>query len=124
VGNRCWWSKLLFVVLAVAFAWFVWPTPWHYTTHQGLAARIHRASGYLQVYTGDGWRGVTGERVDGRSLEEIRADRVAQQMGRVRRQQVMAERQAAQWSARAARAEGENGSTAQRAELVRDQRRW
>ncbi len=120
MSNRCWCSKLLFVVLAGAFVWFVWPSPWHYTTHQGLAARIHRASGYLQVYTGDGWRCVSGDRVDGRSEAEVREERVARQMGRVHRQQAIAERQEAQWSARAARGEGDGAGAVQRAGLARD----
>jgi hypothetical protein len=42
------------VALVVAFAWFVWPTPWE-TRHKPGAVRRHRVTGQIQVWIQD-WK--------------------------------------------------------------------
>jgi len=52
-----WYSKLLLALLVVAFAYFVWPTPWRYE-HRGTEnslVRINRLTDEVQILILDGW---------------------------------------------------------------------
>ena len=42
------------VVVAGAFAWFVWPTPYRYNA-DGVPTREHRISGEKEILDGDEW---------------------------------------------------------------------
>jgi hypothetical protein len=51
-----WYSKVLFALLAAAFAYWVWPTPWRYDHWEGGGAiRTHRVTGRMQVLRDSGW---------------------------------------------------------------------
>lgn len=41
--------------LAVAFFYFVWPTPWHYYTYEGYLHRTNRFSGAHDVAMDGRW---------------------------------------------------------------------
>ena len=43
-----WYSKLLFALLIVAFAYFVWPTPWVYHLNGDEIFRVNRATGSVE----------------------------------------------------------------------------
>jgi hypothetical protein len=50
-----WYSKVLFALLVVAFAYFVWPTPWRYTGGpSGRLLRINRLTQSVDTYDGAG----------------------------------------------------------------------
>ena len=90
-GPRIW----LILLMLLAFAYFVWPTPWQYLTHQSLATRIHRATGHAQVLTGDGWRSVRTDDVDPRSAAQIHRDlAIARETRTVRQDQRILRQQA------------------------------
>jgi len=50
-----WYWKAGIAVLALAFAYLVWPTPWRYEHHAGLLVRIDRLRGNTDVLRGQGW---------------------------------------------------------------------
>ena len=43
-----WYSKLLCALVLAAFAYFVWPTPWHYHHHGTTLLRINRLTGTIE----------------------------------------------------------------------------
>jgi hypothetical protein len=54
-------------VVLLAFAWFVWPTPYRYIEHRDVLYRINRFSGSAMMLLPDGWakvRSVTERRRD------------------------------------------------------------
>jgi hypothetical protein len=54
-----WYSKLLFALLVAAFAYLVWPGPWHYvSTSSAQIVRVHRLTGRTERLSFDGWREV------------------------------------------------------------------
>ena len=54
-----WYSKVLFALLVVAFAYWVWPTPWRYDHTQvgrlHLPVRTHRITGRAEMLSGTTW---------------------------------------------------------------------
>ncbi|UCC69170.1 MAG: hypothetical protein JSV79_04425 [Armatimonadota bacterium] len=76
-------TALVIALVVVLFAYFVWPTPWQYLSHQFLATRVHRATGHAQVLTGDGWRAVGTDYVTAMSenaMRELQHDRLESQL--------------------------------------------
>ena len=51
-----WYSKVLFALLAAAFAYWVWPTPWQHFTRGELPIRTHRVTGRTEILVLGGWR--------------------------------------------------------------------
>ena len=53
-----WYSKVLFAILAAAFAYYVWPTPWHYFDgYPGIhERRVHRVTERAQILYPGGWQ--------------------------------------------------------------------
>lgn len=51
-----WYSKVLFVLVLVAFGWWVWPTPWEtYRDATGGRVRVNRFTNRSQELTAAGW---------------------------------------------------------------------
>lgn len=46
---------VLVAMIAVAFLFFVWPTPYTYSTYHGVVYRTNRISGEQQASTPAGW---------------------------------------------------------------------
>jgi len=58
MGTWRWYSKVLFGIGLLAFAWLVWPTPWRYERDPDVLLRIHRVTGATEVwdYSSNYWR--------------------------------------------------------------------
>jgi len=51
-----WYSKLLFAVFLLAFAYWVWPTPYSHTTgYRGVPVRVSRITGSKQEFCQGRW---------------------------------------------------------------------
>jgi hypothetical protein len=52
-----WYSKVLLALAILAFAYFVWPTPYRYFTVRGVAHRENRFTGEVTAfYDNVGWQ--------------------------------------------------------------------
>jgi len=45
-----WYSKLLLALFLLAFAYWVWPTPWRYSESEGYTMRENRFTGRVQLF--------------------------------------------------------------------------
>jgi hypothetical protein len=75
------WFWPLIALLALAFAYLVWPSPYRYTSLGGqYPVRVNRLTGRAEMLRGDGWQPMQPRKLD--PIEQILANRRARQRGR------------------------------------------
>jgi len=75
------WFWPLIALLALAFAYLVWPSPYRYTSYAGgFPVRVHRLTGRAEILRDDGWQPMQPRKLD--PFEQAVAERRARQRGR------------------------------------------